>query len=381
MTVDAAAAASRRAEIIRTRMRRNKLVFVQCGAAFSVLRAQMLEIVGGCALSLADIDDVSELTSDADIVSISEVEILALTGEVGRLTMGRLRVAVDALLDAGKTVCLLSRAPKISYRPVPGSSVVEDAATVHLPVLGIEDGLAAGEQPDDWKLPAAALGESVSIDDLLADIIRELGVNLLAALDHAVFDSPARTDVLPLLEAREREALRGAGLVEISGEDSTLTLPRRQSELRESLSRVLADVVAAQPELGEVVAGLWLIERTIRRDLRASAIAQFATRWRSQALHGDLNVKVLERARADSNVTATSVGELRDPTEWLTLGELMEVAQRPNFSGLAFDDVAWRHFASEVLPVRNRVSHMRLLKKGDAETIRMWSARVIKVFG
>jgi hypothetical protein len=182
------------------------------------------------------------------------------------------------------------------------------------------------------------------------------------------------------LDAREQEALKGAGLL-LAGESSpAFAMPRRITEFRDALARVLSDVVTPQPELGTLTEGVWTIERRIRRSLRARAIQELGQRWRSQLLHGNLAGKVLERARLDSHVTAASVAELRDPIEWLSLGELLEVVQAKPFDGLAFDNVSWKLFTRDMVPIRNRLSHMRLVRKGDAETVNLWLARVNKSF-
>jgi len=69
---------------------------------------------------------------------------------------------------------------------------------------------------------------------------------------------------------------------------------------------------------------------------------------------------------------ARTINEIRNPLEWLSLGELLELVERPPCDGLGLTAVEWRRFKQDVLPVRNRLSHMRLLKRGDKEVAQQW---------
>lgn len=91
-------------------------------------------------------------------------------------------------------------------------------------------------------------------------------------------------------------------------------------------------------------------------------------------MHGDLEAKVLERARNDNSPDASSVSDLRDPLEWLSLGELLKVVEKSGFIGA--DALFWRRFGADVIPIRNRLSHMRLIRKGDRETALAWDSRI-----
>jgi len=132
-------------------------------------------------------------------------------------------------------------------------------------------------------------------------------------------------------------------------------------------------------DLADISNGLWFIERSIRLKLRDYAISAFGSKWRSQVLHGDLATKVLGRARFDAAVTALSVAELRDPIEWLSVGELLQVISHRTVGGLGQDTVLWEKFTAEIVPIRNRLSHMRLIKKGDRETVLMWASRIAQI--
>jgi hypothetical protein len=305
-----------------------------------------------------------------------------VSGEAAHgVTLGKLRKRVDEELDKGHEICLISSSPKIAYKPVPGSSVIEDSAVSVLSLLEKQEVPHEARARQGWQIPAVSFGDpDLAISDILRAILDELGLEILAVLDHAIFETDDRKNFLSFLSAAEIEALRGAGLVLVSDDRAEFPFPRALNEFVDEVANALADVVTPQRELASVSDDLWYIERTIRRHLRRAAIESYQGRWRRNILHGDQSSKVLERARGDGNVTVGSVSQLRDPIEWLTLGELLEVVQSNRFGGLKFDDISWRRFASDVLPIRNRLSHMRILKKGDKETVQMWVARIRKAF-
>ncbi|ALV40066.1 hypothetical protein AU252_01870 [Pseudarthrobacter sulfonivorans] len=91
---------------------------------------------------------------------------------------------------------------------------------------------------------------------------------------------------------------------------------------------------------------------------------------------GGLQPEILRRAQLDTNVTAKSVTDLRDPLEWLTLGELMDLVRSEKFNNLGIEAAIWRKFQEQVVPVRNRLAHVRMLKSEDAEVVSMWAKMI-----
>jgi len=69
------------------------------------------------------------------------------------------------------------------------------------------------------------------------------------------------------------------------------------------------------------------------------------------------------------------VGLIRDPLEWLTLGELLALrAEKKQVGDLGLDALTWRRLEVDVMPIRNQISHMRLTKPGDISTLKNWDA-------
>lgn len=290
-------------------------------------------------------------------------------------TLGLLRERVMDDMAAGGRVALVSAAPRVAYPPVPGSSLLEDAKFVAGPLAPIpEDANAAPEA----VLPVCRENDS-SLQEVLEASLRELGLEVCASLDHALFEAaldPA--DLFSTLTSREVEALRGASLVRVSTSGPEWTMPLRISELRDALSEVLSDQTETQEALGAVFASLWSIERSVRRALRIRAIELWGTRWRRQVLAGDLKEKVEGRAKTSAYAVASSISQIRDPLEWLTMGELLETRARTQIGDLGLEEPLWKTLANEVLPVRNQISHMRLLRPTDLGTVLKW-AKVVQV--
>lgn len=353
-------------EALHERLRRHKLIFVQAGAVFEGLDMRVLEATRAVLI------DAQALTAheEAPQVIVTGLEALA-DSPPGSASLGELRQIVSDLLGRGVEVCLWSSAPRIAYVPMPGSSLIDDASQFFMQLLPELEG-------DPESVYPAVRISSVAVEDMFARAITELGMSVLASLDRAIFDGQMDHETMfGLLDPRESEALRGAGLAFC--EDRAryeFASPRRFNEFRSQLANVLASEVHPQGELSEISQDLWLIERTLRRAVRSAAVDAFGQTWRGQVLHGDLNAKVLTRAMVDGAVAVKSVRELRDPIEWLSLGELLEVITSTTFNGLDLQPLVWTKFGQDVLPIRNRLSHMRHFKHGDRGTVKMWVSQV-----
>jgi hypothetical protein len=379
MTDKTTEAARRRAEEARLRMKRFKLVFVQCGAMFNVIREPLLAELGGqfmTAQALAT--GAISVDEDSTLVVLDDVEVFAATGKTQDTTLGALRQKVNELCDHGFEVCLISRMPRNAFAPVAGSSLLDDASVYYMPLLEEQECIQGQHSKTGPTLPAVGLCDNCDVGELLGSTVRELGVNVLTELDFTLFEARHELNFVSELDPAVADALRSAGLLYLEDEETHFS-PLPLWRFKNAIADAMAEVVTPQSDLAAVSDGLWLIERTIRKMLRAAAAEKSPTKWRKELLNESLTAKVLDRARSDVNVTAASVAELRDPIEWLSLGELLELVQSKRFDGLFWNPLTWKHFAKDIIPIRNRLSHMRLLKKGDKATVRMWARRVASV--
>lgn len=349
-------------------IRRRRLVFVQWTPAIEALLARPLAIerfdevvagrapldVGPGAASPHLIRDFHAIAQDSDAPH----------------RLGQAREFINGLLDEGREVCLVSRRPRMSFPPCPGSSILDDAFVFHA-----DASVGGSEAPElNW-----AWGAEAPLQDL-TQLLADLGADVLSCLDGLLFDLQQPRDIdADLATASEWEALRGAGLFRLNPTSGKGTVCLPPSRLMPALAEAISDVVEAQPALCDITAGLMNIERRLRRAVHRKAITQFGEKWRGQVVSEDVGLRVLSRASSDAALSVSSVKALRDPLEWLTLGELLELIDSDGWpSRLNRSHQYWQRFAHEVLPIRNRVSHMRLLRRADLATVRYWCLSIAK---
>jgi hypothetical protein len=351
--------------------RRFRLILATLGHAHEPFRAS-IDSISGRVMSVEDYLSSRRLVDGPSLVVLSDLETVCLDSiSAGKLSA--LRERIDDDMDRDINFVLISRFPRARYPVVPGSSLLEDAKMIFAPLAPGELGNASRDPAA--VLPVYSINQNGDVKPTFRTILNEFGIELLASFDHAVFESMVPCDeIFSWLNAREAEALQGAGLAVVEGGTYAWTIPTRFGEFREALSDALAQLTDTQECLTQVFALMWSLERSIRMAMRNRALEVWSSKWRQQSLHGDLPKRVLERATGDAYAAAKSIKEIRDPFEWLTLGELLELRQRRvDFGGLGVEEAVWKKFADEVLPVRNRLSHMRLLREGDITSVRQWS--------
>ncbi len=352
--------------VVHAKAMLRRIVFLQLGSSNEPARRALVS-------SLTTFDSVEEylttnLVDHAATVVVNGVEEVAGPGKDTR--MGRLRERVVRDVGAGSHVVLLSRAPRIAFPSVPGSSLLDDASFAHAPFV---DGVGAEHFP-------TCTIDGAEPSEVLNRVLTELGSELCASLDRVIYENLLIGEqALGLLNARELEALDGAsitvpeGTTKRSWNFSTHLVP-----LKKALDEVLTTELSPPRQLEEVSAGLWVIERIIRREVRARALAAWGESWKSQCLNADLSVKVLERATEAAYLAAASLKQLRDPLEWLSLGELMQLRDRKEIGDLGMSAAHWRQFTTQIMPIRNRLAHMRALHPQDAADVIKWQ-RVIEL--
>jgi hypothetical protein len=134
------------------------------------------------------------------------------------------------------------------------------------------------------------------------------------------------------------------------------SMPRRFGEMKEALSDVLAQCTETQTSVTEAFRSLWALERSIRQTIRTRAKTSWGPSWRQRVLSGDLPDKVLERAGVAAYAAAKSIREIRDPLEWLSLGELLDTrSSRPEIGDLGVEKaIALTHAPDEAERPRAR---------------------------
>lgn len=334
------------------------VVFVQLGAANEPAR----NALRGSSVRAAEVEAylAGENDDTNQIVVIDGLERLLRSGRGDLLAPLRERVFRE--IDVGFRFILLSRSPKISFPDVPGSSLLEDASFAHGPAF-----------PGAFSSAPACEIDGRPEAEVLQDSLSELGPEMCASLDRVIFENMLLgSEALSSFVARELEALDGAGITTQSTGQREWAFPRQLVELKKALSSVLGAQHDPQPQLGDVSSGLWTIERLLRSAVRERAISAWGSNWKKQLLTQAMQKQVLERARESAYLAATAVAQLRDPLEWLSLGELLQLRENPSIGNLGLDSALWRNFSAQVMPIRNRTAHMRNLHPRDAAEVVKW---------
>ncbi len=343
---------------LQTKLATRRLLFVQLGAAHEPARRAL----GLAGFTTVDVDQVtSETVDSAAVVVIDRLE--RLIAHRGDLSMGPLREQVFSWIEQGKACILLSRAPRAAYPAVPGSSLLDDASFAKGPDI-------PGGRVKSWPTCAVDGDEAETV---LRKALHELGPEVRGALDRAIFECLLTgTEAIDLLGAREVEAIGAAGLVSSGAHGLGWNFPIHLQELKGALGDVLSDDVLPQAQLGVVSRGLWQVERMLRRTIRLRAMAAWGTNWRHECVSTVQPKEVLKRATEAAYPGANSIKLVRDPLEWLTLGELLELKTRAEIGDLGMSQALWRNFAADIMPIRNRLAHMRTLHPGDAADVAKW---------
>lgn len=338
------------------------LLFLQLGAAHAPARRALAASPFSCVSVTAFVQEDSD--PPGAVIVIDGIEVLATSKSEREVTFGILRDRVFGSLARGKRCILLSRSPRAAFPAVPGSSLLDDASFVHGP---------RDDMSEVSRWPSCRL-DGEAPESVLRAALSDLGPEVCAALDRAIFDCLLTGEAaIGVLSAREVEAIGAAGLISsTSGGGCCWNFQQHLNPLKSALADVLADAVLPQEQLSAVNHGLWQIERMIRRAVRQKAVGAWGDKWRQQCLQGELPRKVLERATEAAYPAANSIKLLRDPLEWLTLGELLDLKGRTEIGDLGIPSVLWRNFSADIMPIRNRLAHMRTLHPGDSAEVVKW---------
>lgn len=350
---------------------RFRLVLVHESACFGGVVTASAEV--SAHFTLLKADEFLEYQADATTAERRRLLVHGLEGANDGAKLGRLRGKVMECLDLGYDICLVSAiSPESFAAAAPGSSMIADA---HLHPLPLCDPTPA-DRIGTTVMPAAR--RRCDVSELFLRVLRQVSVEALMDLDRAIYELRCGADTLAAeLSEASRAELRRAGLLTGPGADGAeFSVPKRFQAFSTMLAEALGERVIAPTWFGTLTAELFTIEREIRLAIRRRAIAERGATWRKGLIGDALVMAVVERAKSDSQPLATSISDLRDPLEWLTLGELVVLARSKRFAGLGLPESRWQRFQHEMLPIRNRVSHMRLTSDSDLRTARSWRAQL-----
>ena len=398
-------------------LRRFPIVFVHAGRLFNpeeIVEGLLRELATqGRPVAVHDVREPVPTGSHGDHILVG---FEALANSQNRCEqLAQLRASAMVQLDEGNRLFALSRVPKTRLIGCPGSQLILDARTRFLTPLDDAAATASfvaakveGKQATfgvkassglpalltaflaahvashgDAKLARAQVQQSTRT--LLMAALRELGPEATTVL-HRVLergDSELGKDLDPLIV----EALRGAGFVAVdqAGGHMRLLVPTRMRTIYlEAALTVIDATVEPPPAVTPIFAGLWEIERRIRRRIQKSAIDHAAGNWRNVVVStNELRDKVLFRVAQDRATVITDIRHVANPLEWMTLDELLQLID---------DEAAWacppetpaaffRRMRVDLQPVRNRAAHFRLPELRDAEVVERWRSELRRRFG
>jgi len=336
---------------------RFNLVFVHLGEAYPITR----EAIHPQLESVVTVGEyLSQTDLDGSLRLVTNVEELL---EPGAATLGQLRERVIADRDAGVRVILLSRRPAIAFPTVPGSQVLRDAKLVPPPLY---------RSADSWDFGKEATSDGVPTEVVVAQALRELGEAACAGLDALLFEDGREPQELTMLDDLLLEALVGAGMIVMKDGEMRWALRDAPLCVRAALSDVIAGMRRLQTDFALVAGDCWTAERLVKQALRARARALWGANWRLELLGTDLAKTAFSRANDATYPSAEKLDDLRDPLEWLSLAETLEVRASSGVGSLGMNEAMWNKMRVELLPVKDRIERSQLLRKGDADAARRW---------
>lgn len=343
---------------------------------------------------------VSELVAtevEGEVLCIGDLRPL-LTISTCAAILQRLRPVLINARQRGWRVLLLTTVPPDLYPPLAGSSILMDAqqiqgrplddqlAEAFLRARGITDQTAidnvcrhaggsrsllqtfgsihVSELSGNAKKAAAERAQR----DLAMAVFEEIGPSLCMWLEHWVFESGRDELYDSDIATNFLVALRSAGVLAPGRDDAFSIFPFREPGIWSDVLGTYLESVVEPPHLWpELVSELFAFERELRHALKKALEAAGGLEAALQP-HA---AKILELARRDSVPAATCLGHVRSPLDWLTLSELLYVAEesaRPRLCGYTSDH--WQKLSRDLVPIRNRVAHMRLARQGDLDAVR-----------
>lgn len=333
------------------------IIFVHAGRALRSAEEELLDVPAHHleASSFA----ATELSPGADLVVVHGVESLA--ADRGQ-RLGSFREWISREATAGRAFVLLSKIAKTAYPETTGSDVIADAKQIFAPRLS-------------WTADEAKA-------EVLVECVAELGDRTADALAESIWELQlGPSDTLRNLGKSHVEALRGAGLVHSEASEVRWVEGVSFKQLRVAAATVTSEAARARVAVPDTFSDLWVLERTVRNLVRRGLVEKQGIGWRETCLGEQLKADVVDRARAASHPLASGPRDLRDPLEWLTTTELLDLRERHELGELGLAPALWRKLRAEVVPIRNKVAHMRMITADDARMAGMWRKVLEKADG
>jgi len=324
--------------------------------------------------------------STTNVAVVTNMEKLA---EFPRALEQLRSVANTWISGNGSKILIVSRSPRSRFPIGDGSSLVLDSKDIHLKESSYADwviseaqnlirGLprqAARSRGLAAKLEQAILSEisSDKVDEILHQVstatLHELGPSYISWLDEWITEvGETRVPLIDVPEWMQVELLI-SGVAEIDIDQKYLHLfPATlgngwQSGLKSASRRC----TSAPNDWRETSASLFEIERLVRQALAESLEYSLGRKWAKQVLQSEEQDYIRE---ASNMATTVGLDKLANPLDYLTLGQLLDIAEK-RIEGRAAG-LTQRVLVDlrRLIPIRNRIVHMRLPKPEDLTAVR-----------
>lgn len=337
-----------------------------------------------------DLDTRSIESIEADILIVLNFDIL-LSLTHGKTWMRQLRPAMVEHLKRGSRLIVASNSPQNHYPAIDGSSLATDCVQHVGDRWKPEQLRHHGTDQDIEKLvslSAGMAGPASEILKLYPDVARantkdalgrlrkritetmiQCGSDCISWLEAAVLLRGVRTTPYDEIPASVATTLYASGLGSVDFQTDCFDLLPGVSDTTVKACIELAErsFLDAPPQWTSIAGALFKFERTARALLAESTPSAEAL----LELLSDHTEKIRRNFTAEYGVTSPDLGALPNPARWIDLSDLLDllihVSENSRVGGLTSKQ--WTMAKLEVLPIRNKIQHMRLPSDGDKRTI------------
>lgn len=340
--------------------------------------------------SSRDLDVEAMESIDADILIVANFDRL-LTINHGKTWMRQLRPSIIGHLMRGTRLIVASHAPQSHYPAIDGSSLATDCVQYIGERWQYEQLLQYGSPEHARRLvslSAGMPGPASELIELFPDLSRASGKDAVACLmkrisetmiqcgpetiswlESSVLLRDGRKAPYDEIPANLATTIHASGIGSLDFQSDCLEVLPGVSDNTVKASVELAErsFLDAPPQWAKIASSLFTFERTARAVLADATLTQEAL---VTLLSGHAE-KIRRNFTAENGVVAPDLSSLPNPARWIDLSDLLDLlidaSENSRVGGLTSKQ--WTLAKSEVLPIRNKIQHMRLPAAGDKQAI------------
>lgn len=366
---------------------------LSCPEAYKVefLDCRVLPLLGN-----NDLDGAAISSLECDLLILADFDAL-LDISYGRVWMRQLRPAVMEAVSRGARLIVASDRPQSAFPAIDGSSLATDCTQYICPSLTaacLETEVSTdvakqvvlqsgGLRGIAYELlnaqPAGRLSRartSELVQNALEKTMIQCGAEAIAFLEREVLVGGATQFQLEPMNQRIVAILLGSGLaVTDVRTDSLLLFRDLEFDVVRSAIESAESRLTQTPKPWEEIAGaLFTFERAGRR----AVIDHFGDRSALVAALSSYSDKIRNNFKAEYGMTAPTLENMPNPVRWIDLSDLLDILMAASEGSrvAGFSHAQWLRAKNDILPLRNKIQHMRLPSYGDKEMINSYNFRL-----